>query len=409
MQSLFILGRQPALGLAELESLYGAAVIRSIEASAALLDVEPDQVDFDRLGGSMKLCKVLTTIDSTNWGDIETYLLQSSPKHAAHMPEGKMQLGISAYGIRVTPQRILATGLSLKKVIKATGRSVRLVPNKELALNSASVMHNNLTGPTGWELVFVRDGARTIVAQTLLVQDIDSYTARDRDRPKRDARVGMLPPKLAQIIINLTNPTPGGTVLDPFCGTGVLLQETLLMGYSVYGSDLEPRMIEYSQANLEWLLSRQPWLAKNINELGSRHFTLEIQDATSFQTSPSEHDVEAVATETYLGRPFTTLPSPEVLNQTASECNLIIKKFLVKIRTQLPRGARLCLAIPAWQVRRGQFKHLPFIGASAGPRLDSLRELGYNRISFEHARNEDLIYYREDQIVARELLVLQKL
>ena len=79
------------------------------------------------------------------------------------------------------------------------------------------------------------------------MQDIESYTKRDRERPKRDAKVGMLPPKLAQIIINLAagqlpeeklqnicdiplgEPIPrrllGQTVLDPFCGTGVILQE----------------------------------------------------------------------------------------------------------------------------------------------------------------------------------------
>ncbi len=414
MQSLLILGRQPALGLAELESLYGAAVLHTCGPEAALLDIDPSEVDFDRLGGAVKLCKVLTTLDTADWNDVETYLLASAPKHAEQLPEGKMQLGISVYGLRVTTQRLLSTGLNLKKAIKQTGRSVRLVPNKELALNSASVLHNNLTSPTGWELVFVRDGSRTIVAQTVAEQDIDSYTVRDRDRPKRDARVGMLPPKLAQIIINLANPTRRGIVLDPFCGTGVLLQEALLMDFSVYGSDIEPRMVDYSRENIDWLKSRLDWLARSIDEHKSARVILEVQDATAFQN----HDViDAVASETYLGKPFTSFPGNNVLNQTTADCNLIIKKFLSSIRTQLPRGARLCLAVPAWQVRPGQFKHLPFLGETmsahlgepATSRLDSLRDLGYNRISFEHVRSVDLIYFRADQIVARELLVLEKL
>jgi tRNA G10 N-methylase Trm11 len=404
MQSLVILGRQPALGLAELESLYGADVLHPAEPSAALLDVVPSEVDFDRLGGSLKLCKVLTTLDSTNWGDIEAYLLKSAPKHASFLPEGKLKLGISAYGLRVTTQRIQATGLSLKKVLKQSGRSVRLVPNSEPALNSASVLHNNLTGDLGWELVFLRSGGQTIVGQTVAEQDINSYTVRDRDRPMRDARVGMLPPKLAQIIINLTRPTAGSTVLDPFCGTGVLLQEALLMGFGVYGSDLEPRMIEYSRANLDWLLSRSSWLSKHMTDNKTTMY-LNQQDATSFKT---EVPVAVVACETYLGKPITSPPPNDVLNQTAADCNLIIKKFLQQIHPQLSRGSRLCLAVPAWQVGHGHFKHLPFLtGGRSG--LDQLRELGYNRISFEHARTEDLIYFRADQVVARELLVLEKL
>jgi tRNA G10 N-methylase Trm11 len=304
---------------------------------------------------------------------------------------------------------MMATGLSLKKVIKQTGRPVRLVPNKEIELNSASVLHNNLVGPSGLELVLVRDGKRTLVAQTMQVQDIDSYTVRDRERPKRDARVGMLPPKLAQIIINLaaadTDLLKGVYLLDPFCGTGVLLQEAALMGIDVYGTDLEPRMIEYSDANLQWLLTL-PENRVTPHSADGKYYRLEVGDATDYTWSPVP---DTVACETYLGRPFTDLPTPEVLNQTISECNLIIKKFLTNIHGQLARGTRLCLAVPAWQVRRNQFRHLPFLENQDSSALDPLRNLGYNRISFEHARNEELIYYRADQIVARELLVLQKI
>src|SRR5690348_8545883 len=95
-QSVLILGRQPALGLAELESLYGSKNVRSVGTQAAL--VSDAEVDFARLGGSVKLCKLLTILDTTNWGQIERYLVKISPEHAAMLPEGKMQIGLSAYG-----------------------------------------------------------------------------------------------------------------------------------------------------------------------------------------------------------------------------------------------------------------------------------------------------------------------
>jgi len=119
------------------------------------------------------------------------------------MPEGKSATRYKPYGMEVTPQRIIATGLSVKKAIRTTGRSVRLNTDTTEALSSAQVIHNHLTKDNGWELIFVKNGRETICAQTIKVQDIHSYTIRDRERPKRDARVGMLPPKLAQIIINL--------------------------------------------------------------------------------------------------------------------------------------------------------------------------------------------------------------
>jgi 2-polyprenyl-3-methyl-5-hydroxy-6-metoxy-1,4-benzoquinol methylase len=114
----------------------------------------------------------------------------------------------------------------------------------------------------------------------MFVQDIEAYGARDQARPARDARVGMLPPKLAQTIINLAAGRPETRmdkhwdsadglgrfmVLDPFCGTGVILQEALLMGYSVYGSDIEPRMAEYTKKNLQWLVSNNPGIEGKVN------------------------------------------------------------------------------------------------------------------------------------------------
>jgi tRNA G10 N-methylase Trm11 len=409
MESVMIFGRLPALSLAELESLYGADAIRPIGDKAAIVKVDPCLLAFDRLGGSPKFCKHLTTLDTTDWKQIEKFLISVAPGHSQKMPEGKMRLGLSVIGLDVTLGKLESTGLTMKKAIKKTGRNVRLVPNSELELNTAKIQHNQLTGPTGWELVFIRDGQQTIVAQTVKVQDIDAYTRRDRERPKRDAKVGMLPPKLAQTLINLAvgrlpeqtlssicdipadQPVPRAnfeqTILDPFCGTGVVLQEAVLMGYDAYGTDLEPRMVEYSEGNLDWLHRDHGFDAT---------IKLAVGDATTHQWT--DNPVDFVASETYLGRPFTAKPNDEMLQQTASECNLIIKKFLKNLHGQLKPGTRLCLAVPAWQIRRGQFKHLSL--------LDSLEELGYNHIRFEHVRDDQLLYYREDQVVARELLVL---
>ena len=161
------------------------------------------------------------------------------------------------------------------------------------------------------------------------------------------------------------------------------------MGYGAYGSDLEPRMIEYTDLNLEWLTT---------NFASKPPIITEVADATSHTWGPI---YSSLGCETYLGRPFTSLPDAEILAQTISECNLIISKFLRNLRPQLPASFRLCIAIPSWSSGHGEFKRLPLI--------DSLAELGYNRISFKHARTNDLIYHRADQIVARELLVLQKI
>ena len=73
-KSLCVLGRQPALGFAELEGLYGADNLRPIGDVAALLYVDPPQIDFSRLGGTVKFCKLLTILDTTKWQDIQKFL-----------------------------------------------------------------------------------------------------------------------------------------------------------------------------------------------------------------------------------------------------------------------------------------------------------------------------------------------
>ncbi len=387
------------MGMAELESLFGADAVQPLGSQAALLDVLPAQVPFAFLGGTVKFCKVLTTLDTIKWSDIQKFLENAVPDHASSLPEGKLKLGLSVYGLSAGAKQLMATGLELKKALKVTGRSARLVPNQEPALSSAQVLHNQLTAKLGWELVFVSDGKRTVVAQTIAVQDIDAYTLRDRGRPKRDARVGMLPPKLAQTIINLATskaipPSCGPndlidkTILDPFCGTGVILQEALVMGYSAYGSDLDAKMIDYSSINIHWLRSKYSRMMGVLS--------LETGDATT-HTWKDKYDY--IASEVYLGRPFTSPPPDKILQETVQDAQTITKKFLQNLATQTKPGFRGCIAIPAWKTYNG-FIHLPL--------LDNLKELGYNRVRFVHASQEDLIYHREGQIVARELVVLTR-
>ncbi len=405
-QSLAILGRQPALGLVELESLFGSEAITPVGKAAALVDVSPSDIPFVRLGGSMKLAKVLNFLDTTNWDEISDYLIEHVPKHTCCIAEeGKLKFGLSVYGLHTNVKAMERTALSVKKVVKADGRSVRVVPNKSLDLNSAQVLHNQMTkSPLGMELLLVADGERTILAQTTNVQDIDAYASRDQQRPKRDARVGMLPPKLAQTIVNLA---AGGlkteerglemgsrAVLDPFCGTGVVLQEASLMGFSVYGSDLEERMIDYTHDNLVWL-AQKPSTSLHGSDPDQIMCLLSVGDATSFKWEP----FDVIAAETYLGRPFSTEPDSATLQQVMSDVNLIHKRFLQNLARQTKPGFRACLAVPAWFTHHG-IKHLKL--------LDSLEELGYNRVSFVHGKASDLIYRRPDQVVGRELVVITR-
>lgn len=396
--TICILGRQPALGLAELEALYGADAVRPVGASAAVVDTT---ITFKRLGGSQKAGTILTTISGAEPQKAFAWLQKNFTEHVEPV-EGKLKLGISLYGVKMPVAKLNANALSLKKTLKNSGQSVRIVPNTELELSSAQTYHNNLTDERGCEIMIVLDGNSMIIARATDVQGIDAYRKRDQERPHRDNFVGMLPPKLAQTIINLASFTldsertngsvvesadKGKTVLDPFCGTGVILQEATLMGYNVYGTDLNEKMVRYTRDNLNWLFERYP-----------------IKPAVFFETADAtDHTwrkpLDIIACEAYLGHPFASEPTKEALMETIQTCNVIMRKFLRNIKGQIEPGTPLCIAMPSWFVR-GSVYRLPI--------LDDLENLGYNRIDFVHANRDDLIYRREDQVTGRELVVLTK-
>jgi tRNA (guanine10-N2)-dimethyltransferase len=393
---LAILGRQPNIGIAELESVIGAEHL-SIFSNNLVLINKDSLADYDRFGSVIKFVKILQD-------------LEPQPKNLAQkvadividdlpLQEGvKIKFGLSFYQSKLRPSQINSIGLSVKKILKNNSYSVRVVPNNTQSLSSAQIIHNKLTSPNGIEIVIIEQKNQIIIAKTIHEQNIEAYSARDQARPMRDARVGMLPPKLAQTIINLATgplslePNPKSeirhTILDPFCGTGVVLQEALIMGFNVYGSDLEARMIEYSQANLDWL--------KNKYNFDKQQLNLNVGDACQHNWP---QPIDIVAGETYLGRPLSSQPRPADLTDIIQGVNTLHKKFLTNIRKQISSGAQLCLAIPAWQTKPGQFEHLPM--------LHQLKDLGFKRQDFKYTDTNKLIYYREGQIVARELLVLK--
>jgi tRNA G10 N-methylase Trm11 len=431
--TICILGRQPAIGLAELEALYGSEAVRPVGKNAALVDAD---INFKRLGGSVKAGTIITTLQGTDPQKAFLWLQKNLSEHVENV-DGKLKLGISLYDLKMPVAKLNANALSLKKVLKQNGQSVRIIPNTETALSSAQTYHNNLTDERGCEIMVIRDGNTTLVARATDVQGIDAYRKRDQERPHRDTFVGMLPPKLAQTIVNLaaftldedrkTKASPanqastsssdgfafpakrgktdnhlapsepeeedGGslfgqkTILDPFCGTGVVLQEAALMGYQIYGTDLSEKMVRYTRDNINWLFERYPI------KTGVYYETADATDHTWRQP------IDIVACEGYLGHPFASEPSKEALMETIQTCNVVMRKFLKNISSQLKPGTPLCIAAPTWFVR-GQIYHLPA--------LDDLENLGYNRIDFVHANREDLVYHRTDQVTGRELVVLTK-
>ncbi len=380
---LTILGNHPELSLAELESLVGAKALSVFSTDTALLDVETTP-DIARLGGTMKIAEVIETLASTNWREISRQLPEIVGKYINQ--DSKIQLGISVYG-NVGARQILASALEVKKHLKSQGHSVRIAPNKDSVLSAASVMHNKLLN-SGYEIVVSIGKKNSVIARTVAVQDVDAYAERDHGRPMRDARVGMLPPKLAQIMISLAQPeSNNATVYDPFCGTGVVLQEALMQGLQASGSDLESRMIEYTRENLAWLSDKYGV---------SSPLSLKVADSRAVKL-PAKN--VSIISETYLGPTFSREPNQGDLAEAMKTVDSLLYKSFCNFSEQLMSGTRHCIAVPTWYVDN-RLNHLPLI--------DQISSLGYNLTTFASIDSNKLIYRRPQSVVGRQLLVLTR-
>jgi len=388
---LCILGRQSHISLAELDSLY-VKNVEQISKEAALINTET--FDIEHVGGTQKAGIVELEIPSSDWRTVSTKI-QKHYETKLKDVDYKVTIGMSLYGFeRTKPKDITQLGLKLKQVLKQGKVSVRLIPNSTNALNTAVSHHNKLgLSKNKIELLIVRSGAKTIVAESTGAQNITAYARRDQERPARDAFIGMLPPKLAQIMINLALGHPDSTaksILDPFCGTGVVLQEGVLKGHNVYGSDLNPKMIDYTIRNLNWL--------KETHSLKAEGTVVDVREGDAMNFTWSEaNTLDAVVCETYLGQPFSTAPSSVRLAEVRKNCNFIITQFLKNISPQVASGTKFCLAVPAWRdLNTQRITRLP---------LAMTTESSFGLIKQNH---DPLLYYREDQIVARDILIFEK-
>ena len=93
-------------------------------------------------------------------------------------------------------------------------------------------------------------------------------------------------------------------------------------------------------------------------------------------------------------------PSGIKLKEYQQSTKELLTKFLKNLAPQIASGTRLCLATPAWLRPDGSYQGVNI--------LDEIEKLGYNTLQYKHAANKDLLYYRDGQIVARQLLILRK-
>ncbi|MGY4884388.1 MAG: DNA methyltransferase [Nanobdellota archaeon] len=198
---------------------------------------------------------------------------------------------------------------------------------------------------------------------------------RDMEKPVRREELS-ISPRLAKVMINLSEIKEDGTLLDGFCGIGVILMEAANMGMKVIGIDKDKEAIIGARKNMEWC--RFP----------SKSYTLLNNDSTKIVVG----SVDALVSEPDFGEILKRAPNRKEAEHT-------IKKFenlMIDVFKNMKKSVN------------GKFVFTsPFIDTGReriGADISRICE----KTGMKLEEGFPIQDFREGQIVGREIVVLKK-
>ena len=384
MAWLVVLGTTPELSVLELQSLGYAPQWQGGEIAS----VVTNRPALDRLGGTIKIADSIQTLPRSLVGHntIADWLLRSVPE------DKRWVFGFSVYAGDTTVTKAMINdyaktlqrlALGWKKQWRATGRSVRYVSSREPALSSVIVHKEHLLDhQTDIIMAIYKD--HIVVARTTQVQDYAGFSQRDYGRPERDHHSGMLPPKVARMMINIAcgvNSKDAPTILDPFCGSGTIIQEALQLGFkNVIGSDISQKCVADTKTNIAWLRNQVEALqATPLPEL------LKSDILHLHQHIPA-HSIDLIVTEGYLGP-----VQPKQIEKINQELTALYREVFPVLAKLLKPDGRLIIALPNWKSGNGLLEM---------PLNTTITQAGFKVF------HQPIIYGRPNAQVLRQILFL---
>ena len=422
----FVLGREQEICLEELKSVLGRFGVYfdifRISGNVVFAKVEnfsdQDVIEMIRvLGGTIKIYELTSSL-----GNNITMQVSDLIANLKSGATSKVDFGISCYNKRFTRQQINSFALGAKKKLKGK-LSLRFVEAKDgLELSSIQTLKNNLADK-GVEFGIFDEEIGILVS----LNNPEEWNVRDYEKPASDKYSGMVPPKLARMMVNLAlaesriqnlessknsiklnskysilNTKRPPVVVDPFCGSGNILMEALMLGCDVIGSDNSLKAVRDTEDNLEWLKSKI--LSSKLKTIRSEilfpKFEIFHADATKYdfrQLAIGDKQL-AVVCEPYLGEPKKFKTS---FNATVGEYKKINDLYVDFLRnlTQLALSTKqlsICLIFPLIETTdQGQFSLYKEC-------VDEIKNLGYTQV------RPTMTYGRDYQVVKREIVLLKQ-
>ncbi len=373
MKYLFILGRNIELSTEEVKSFFRRNDFQFKEIGLVNngLLVETGNIlpenSIDNLGGTVSIGQVLAEGKakeiSNEIDKQEIYFTEENKLNYVIFDFDAGDFNDVAFYLkqRFRRERLKATQKNLTGNIK--------LQNKEFVPNVAS---KNID-----EQYFIfHDNFGRIIQKS----NYEKIEQRDMRKPIRRNELS-ISPRLAKIMINLSEIKNDETLLDPFCGIGVILEEALLQNIQVIGIDKDKKAIEDSRANLKYFGFHE------------NRYKLINEDSQKIRVEK----VDAIVTEPQLGELQKEIPSREKAMQIAKNFENLIVPVLKNLKKET-RG-NIVFTMP----------HI-FTGRSSSTSKERI-SCDINRIAKETGLKilmKPIHEFREDSIIGRDIVIMRK-
>ncbi|MCL5018382.1 MAG: methyltransferase domain-containing protein [Candidatus Pacearchaeota archaeon] len=203
--------------------------------------------------------------------------------------------------------------------------------------------------------------------------DFDSAEKRDMKKPVRRSELS-ISPRLAKILINLSQVKKGETLLDPFCGIGTILQEALLQDIKVIGIDKDKSATHDAKINMEWFKFKK------------ENYKISNEDSSTAEIPK----VDAIATEPDLGELQRKIPTAE----KAKELVRGYENLMIKVLKNLKKNVkgRIVFTAPLVETIKGKIS----------PDFERIANATRLKIILGPIQE-----FREKSIVGRNILVME--
>lgn len=364
MKYLFILGRNIELSIAEIFAYFEREenkILRySVEKNSILIDFqrEINKGIINDFGGVISIGKVFCSVDSK---ELEKQKIYTGTKNKINYVVWNFS-ETNSYNTMSYYLKKFFKEQRVKAVEKNLNGSLELQDGTRLRIASGLID----------EEYFVYENYFGKIIEKC---DYKNLELKDMQKPVRRESLS-ISPRLAKIMINLSKAGKNESLLDPFCGIGVILVEALNKKINVVGVDKDESAIHGAMKNLNWF------------KFAKEDYNLIRGD--SMKISVGKFNV--IVTEPDLGVVLKKIPNKK-------QASLMIRDFedlIISVirNTKNSVYGRIVFSSPLINVGR--------------ERISCNAENIVSATGLKIANGFPIKEYRKDQIVGREIIVLER-